>query len=83
MAVTLQITDGTTTVNLANSTGPELEANYLPVFATPPGDGTIPPDITEAVPVYLNITTDDNLAATMQDITRRTNTRHRSGFTAS
>jgi hypothetical protein len=74
MAVTLQLTDGTTTVNLANSTGPELEANYLPVFATPPGDGTIPPDITEAVPVYLNIgtapTTGDNLAATMQDISR-------------
>ena len=68
MAVTLQLTDGTTTVNLANSTGPELQERYLPVFAEPTGDGTIPPDVTEAVPVYLNITSDDNLASTLQDI---------------
>ena len=68
MAVTLQVTDGTTTVNLANTTGPELGANYLPVFAEPTGDGTIPPDVTEALPVYVNISSDDNLASTLQDI---------------
>ena len=68
MAVTFQITDGTTTVNFANTTGPELENEYLPVFATPTGDGTIPPDVTEAIPVLLHIATDNGLAATMQDI---------------
>ena len=68
MAVTLQITDGTTTVNLANAAGPELESEYLPTFAVPAGDGTIPPDVIEAVPVLVRITSDDNLATTLQDI---------------
>lgn len=72
MAVTLQITDGTTTVNLANATGPELESEYLPTFAVPTGDGTIPPDVIEAVPVLVRIgtapTTGDNVAATLQAI---------------
>ena len=63
MAVTLQVTDGTTTVNLANTTGAELAAQYLPVFTEPTGDGTIPPDVTEALPVYVNISSDDNLAS--------------------
>jgi len=68
MAVTLQITDGTTTVNFANDTGPELRSEYLPAFATPTGDGTLPPDIAEAIPVVVHITSGDNLAGTLQDI---------------
>ena len=73
MTVILQITDGTTTVNLQNSTGPQLQDNYLPAFATPTGDGTIPPDITEALPVVIRITAatpDNNLASSLQDIWR-------------
>lgn len=70
MTVILQITDGTTTVNLQNNTGPELQDNYLPSFAVPTGDGTIPPDVTEAIPALVRITSDDNLASTLQDIWR-------------
>ena len=70
MTVILQITDGTTTVNLENSTGPELLNNYLPAFASPTGDGTIPPDVTEAIPVVVRIASDDGLSATLQDIWR-------------
>jgi hypothetical protein len=67
MAVTLQITDGTTTINLANNTGFQLLRGYVPQFAQPTGDGSIPPYVVEALPVFINISSDDNLAATMQD----------------
>ncbi len=70
MTVILQVTDGTTTVNLQNTTGAQLLEKYLPVFATPTGDGTIPADVTEALPVIVRIATDDGLAATLQGIAR-------------
>jgi len=70
MTVIFRLSDGTTTVDLQTTTGPELLAEYLPAFATPTGDGTIPPYITEAIPVLVRIASDDGLASTLQDIAR-------------
>jgi len=66
MAVTLQITDGTTTVDFTTTTGHHLLADYLPSFAMPTGDGSIPPYVTEAIPCHIYVTSGNNLAATMQ-----------------
>lgn len=66
MAVTLQVTDGTTTVDFTTEAGHQLMDSYLPTFAVPAGDGTIPPYITEAIPCYINITSGNNFASTMQ-----------------
>jgi hypothetical protein len=68
MAVTLQLTDGTTTIDFTNTTGFQLLRGYIPKFASPTGDGSIPPYVVEALPVYINATSDDNLAATMQGL---------------
>lgn len=65
MALTLTISDGTTTVDLASTTGFEVLRRWRPVVATPQGN-TIPPDITDVIPTYTNITTADGLAATYQ-----------------
>ena len=67
MPVTLQITDGTTTVNLTTAAGHQALEDYLPTFAMPTGDGTIPPYVTESIPVIIHITSGDNFASTMQD----------------
>ena len=66
MPVTLQITDGTTTVDFTTTSGHQLEDGYLPTFAMPAGDGTIPPYITEAIPCHVNITSGNNLASSDQ-----------------
>jgi len=69
MATTFRLTDGTLTVDMVTDDDLKLLANYLPVYPEPTGDGTIPPDITEAIPVYIYVTTDaDDLAAALQDV---------------
>lgn len=67
MAVTLQITDGTTTVNLTTAVGHQALEDYLPTFAMPTGDGTIPAYVTESISVIIHIIDGDNFASTMQD----------------
>jgi len=67
MAFQLYISDGTTTINLANTTGFQSSEPYFQMSAIPTGDGSIPEYVTETIPVVIHITTDNNLAATMQD----------------
>jgi len=67
MAFQLSISDGTTTINLANSTGFQSSEPYYQMPTEPTGDGSIPDYVTETIPVFINITTDNNLASTMQD----------------
>lgn len=56
-----------TSITLTNSTGFELREGYEPEIAIPPGDGSIPPPVTERIPVIINNTSADNLASHMQD----------------
>ena len=69
MAVTFSLTStGLDTLDLtyidtAFSIQPD---NYFPVWATPTGDGTIPPYVTETIPVMLRAVTYDAYAAYMQ-----------------
>ena len=68
MAFTLTLSDGTTTINLANSTGFQASAGYMPLVAVPTGDGSIPEYLIDAIPVQVRLSSDNNLAATMQDL---------------
>jgi hypothetical protein len=69
MATTFQLTDGTVTVNLSTDADLKMSRNYLPAYTSPIGDGTIPGDITESIPVYIYVTTDiDDLADALQDV---------------
>lgn len=70
MPTTLQLTDGTLTVDMVTNADVKLSANYLPVFSTPAGDGTIPGEITESLPVYIYVADDDDLSDTLQDVAR-------------
>jgi hypothetical protein len=67
MAARLELSDGTTTINLVNATGFQASEPYLPTLAVPTGDGSIPEYIIEVVPVMINISSGNNQAATMQD----------------
>jgi len=67
MAVTHQITDGTTTIDLTTAVGFKAERDFAVTFADPTGDGSIPPYVTEAIPIHVYATSDNNLATTMQD----------------
>jgi len=68
MARTIQITDGTTTLDLVNSTDMEWLYGWLPQVATPTGDGSISAYVTEEIPVKVLAATDDALAASMQKL---------------
>lgn len=68
MPTTLQITDGTLTVDLATNVDWKMSANWLQVFTSPAGDGTIPPDITESIPVDIATVDDDDFASSLQDL---------------
>ena len=58
------ITQDLTTIASDFSLQPD---HYLPVWATPTGDGTIPPYVTETIPVMLKAVTYDAYAAYMQN----------------
>jgi len=66
MAVTFQLTDGTNTISFTSATDFHLIRPYSPKIAMPTGDGSIPPYITEVIPVIIKCTSEDNLAATLQ-----------------
>jgi len=68
MAVTLEITDGTTTADFTTSTAFQLLRYWEPVVATPAGDGSIPGYVTDVLPVIIRATSDNNFAATMQGL---------------
>jgi hypothetical protein len=68
MPTVLQITDGTLTVDLATDTDWKASQNWLPIFTSPAGDGTIPPDITESIPVLIRITSEDDYASSLADL---------------
>ena len=71
MAVTFSLTStGLTTIDFTdNSTSFYLqEGDYLPVWATPTGDGTIPPYVTETLPVGVNAVTYNSYASWMQNL---------------
>jgi hypothetical protein len=67
MAAQLLLSDGTTSINLTNSTGFQASDPYLQTLPIPTGDGSIPAYTIEVIPCYINITSDNNLAATLQD----------------
>ena len=71
MAVTFTLTStGLTTIDLTDtSTSIFLqESEYVPIVATPTGDGSIPPYVTETLPVGLHAMTYDAYCLLMQDL---------------
>ena len=70
MAVTFELTStGLATIDFTSGTDFDLQDDfYLPVTATPTGDGSIPPYVTETVPVLLRGTSHDDLAVSMQEL---------------
>lgn len=67
MATVFKFYDGTNTLDLTGS-DIKLDHAYLPQYATPPGDGTIPPDVIETVPVIITPTSADNLSSIIQNV---------------
>ena len=69
MAVTFTLTStGLTTIDFTAATGFTLQPDYVPVVATPTGDGSIPPYVTETLPVVIRATSENNLALHMQNL---------------
>jgi len=70
MAVTAAIYYGMTVIDLTDTTNSIFlqEDLYVPVVVTPTGDGSIPPYVTETLPVGLNATTYDGYATLMQGL---------------
>lgn len=69
MAVTLQVTDGTTTVDMTTSDNSwRLLDRWEPAVATPTGDGSIPGYVVDVLPVIITPSSDDDLALEMQKL---------------
>jgi hypothetical protein len=69
MAVTHQLTDGTTSITLNSSSGFQLVEDFMPRVVTEiPGDGAIPAYIREVLPCRINCTSADNLASQLQTL---------------
>jgi len=70
MPVTFSLTStGLTTIDFTSATDFVFQDDYyVPVVITPTGDGSIPPYVTETLPVMVNATTDDDLALTLQEL---------------
>jgi len=70
MAVTFTLGDGTTTIDLTDTTTSIFlqESAYVPVVATPTGDGSSPPYVIETMPVGIHATTYDAYATVMQSL---------------
>jgi len=69
MATVWKIYDGTNTIDLTTAKGTagwHGERWHAEQFTDVPGDGSIPEYITEAIPVVLNGSSDDNFAAYLQ-----------------
>ena len=71
MAVTFSLTStGLVTIDFTDTSESFFlqEDAYLPVWATPTGDGTIPPYVTETLPVGVNAVTYNSYASWMQNL---------------
>jgi len=71
MAVTFTLTStGLTTVDFTDATFDFIfaDVDYVPVVASPTGDGSIPPYVTETLPVILRGTSHDDMATSMQEL---------------
>lgn len=70
MAVVFTLTStGLTTITLTTGTDFTLrDDEYVPVVATPTGDGSIPPYVTETLPVILSGATHNAMALSMQEL---------------
>jgi len=66
MARVLKLTDGTNTLDFTTSTGFRSRMEYRPMFATPAGDGSIPPYVQQTIPVDVQCSSEDDLASTLQ-----------------
>ncbi len=66
MADTIELTDGTNTVDFLAATGLRGQPAWVPAVASPTGDGSIPPYITEVIPVIVRNTTADTTATSLQ-----------------
>ena len=67
MAVTFEIDDAVQgAFGFAGDTGFIMLKGYMPAVATPTGDGSIPPNVTEIIPVVIKGTSHDNFALNMQ-----------------
>ena len=67
MAATFQLTDGTLTLDFTSATDFNLDSKYSPKVAIPNGNGSIPPYVTETIPVVIKCTSENDLATTMQE----------------
>lgn len=71
MAVTFELNStGLATIDLTDTSSSIFlqEAGYVPVVATPTGDGSIPPYVTETIPVGLHATSYNGYATLMQNL---------------
>lgn len=66
MAVTFKLGNTTNFFDLTDSADFHLARGYVPTVAQITGDGSIPPYVTEVIPVIIQCTTDDNFAGTLQ-----------------
>jgi len=66
MAVVWKLFDGTNTIDFTSATGFRGERGHVTQITNIPGDGSIPEYVTEAIPVTIVGTTDDNFAAYLQ-----------------
>jgi hypothetical protein len=66
VAVIFKLYDGTNTIDFTSATDFHLLQGFHPEEASPTGDGSIPPDVTQIVPIIVDCTSDDDLATTKQ-----------------
>jgi len=66
MALVHKLYDGTNTIDFTTEAGFYDLYEYVPQAAEIPGDGSLPPYVTEVIPVRINGTSDDNFAAELQ-----------------
>jgi len=71
MAITLKLYHGSTEkIDLQDTTAPYIHVGegWIPAVATPTGDGSIPPYVTEQVPVWIGASSEDTMATELQKI---------------
>jgi len=66
MAATLTISDGTTTINLNDTTDFHMRDGWIPAIAEPTPDDSIPPYVVDVIPVGIQCTNANALAAGLQ-----------------
>lgn len=62
------VSDGLTTVDMTTAADFTLALGHTPIVQTPNGDRSIPAYVTETIPVVLRVTSEDDLAQTVQEL---------------